>query len=39
LHANCRDFLVAQGYRVQEAYGELTATWSPPRRSDEGSID
>jgi FkbM family methyltransferase len=26
LHADCRDFLLAKGYDVEEGYGELTAT-------------
>ena len=27
LHRNCRDFLIAKGYCVEEAYGHLTAKW------------
>lgn len=33
LHANCRNFLIAHGYRVEEAYSELTASWSSPASS------
>ena len=29
LHRDCRDFLVAKGYSVEEAYGQLTAKWKP----------
>jgi len=29
LHRDCRDFLLAKEYRVEEAYGQLTATWNP----------
>jgi FkbM family methyltransferase len=32
LHANCRDFLAAKGYRVEEAYARLTAFRDSPRR-------
>jgi FkbM family methyltransferase len=27
LHADCRAFLLAKGYRTEEAYAQLTATW------------
>jgi FkbM family methyltransferase len=27
LHADCREFLSAMGYRIEEEYGRLTATW------------
>lgn len=27
LHADCRAFLLAKGYRVENGYGQLTATW------------
>ena len=27
LHADCRAFLLAKGYQVDEGYGQLTATW------------
>jgi FkbM family methyltransferase len=27
LHRDCRDFLVAKGYSVEEGYGKLTAKW------------
>jgi len=27
LHAECRAFLLAKGYEVEEGYGQLTATW------------
>ncbi len=27
LHAECRAFLLAKGYEVQEGYGQLAATW------------
>ncbi len=30
LHADCRDLLAVKGYRVEEAYGRLTATWTSP---------
>jgi len=30
LHRDCRDFLMAKGYKVKERSGELTATWTPP---------
>jgi hypothetical protein len=26
LHADCRDFLLAKGYSIEEAYAQLTAT-------------
>lgn len=26
-HAACREFLIAKGYRLREAYGVITATW------------
>jgi FkbM family methyltransferase len=26
-HRDCRDFLIAKSYRVEEAYGRLTANW------------
>jgi FkbM family methyltransferase len=29
LHRDCRDFLVAKGYSVKDAYGQLTAKWKP----------
>lgn len=29
LHADCRAFLVAKGYRIEEGYGRLAATWMP----------
>jgi FkbM family methyltransferase len=29
-HTDCRNFLIAKSYRVEEAYGQLTATWVPP---------
>lgn len=28
LHADCRAFLLAKGYNVEEAYAQLTATWT-----------
>ena len=31
LHADCRTFLLAKGYDVEEGYAELTATWGPIR--------
>jgi FkbM family methyltransferase len=27
LHSECRGFLVAKGYHIEEAYAQLTATW------------
>ncbi len=30
LHADCRDFLLAKGYNIEESYGQLTATRSSP---------
>ena len=32
LHRDCRDFLLAKGYRVDEKYGQLTANWKPAYR-------
>jgi FkbM family methyltransferase len=32
LHRNCRDFLLAKGYSVEEGYGYLTANWKPTNR-------
>jgi FkbM family methyltransferase len=29
LHRDCKDFLLAKGYRVAEGYGQLTAYWKP----------
>ena len=29
LHANCRAFLQAKGYEIQEEYGQLSAAWKP----------
>jgi FkbM family methyltransferase len=29
LHRDCRGFLVAKGYSVEEGYGQLTAKWKP----------
>ena len=29
LHRDCRDFLLAKGYSVEEGYGQLTAKWKP----------
>jgi FkbM family methyltransferase len=29
LHRDCRDFLITKGYRVEDAYGHLTAKWKP----------
>lgn len=28
LHRHCRDFLIAKGYSVEDAYGQLTAKWN-----------
>ena len=28
-HADCRAFLLAKGYRVEEGYGQITAIWRP----------
>jgi FkbM family methyltransferase len=33
LHSDCRAFLVAQGYSIEEKYGRLTATWKHGVRS------
>ncbi len=30
LHTDCRTLLEAKGYRVEEGYGQLTATWRSP---------
>ena len=27
LHSDCRAFLTARGYSIEEGYGRLTATW------------
>jgi hypothetical protein len=27
LHSDCRAFLVAKGYNIEEEYGHLTGTW------------
>lgn len=32
LHRDCRDFLLARGYHVDEDYGQLTAYWKPTNR-------
>ena len=32
LHRDCRDFLLARGYRVDEGYGQLTANWKQTNR-------
>ena len=32
LHRDCRDFLLAKGYRVDERYGQLTAYWEQTKR-------
>jgi len=32
LHRDCRDFLLAKGYRADEGYGYLTANWKPTNR-------
>src|SRR5262249_54031836 len=29
LHADCRDFLTAKGYRVEERYGQIRGAWEP----------
>lgn len=31
LHRDCRDFLIAKDYCVEEAYGQLTAKWKPTK--------
>jgi FkbM family methyltransferase len=32
LHRDCREFLLAKGYSVEEGYGQLTAKWKPTDR-------